>query len=82
MAQSVKQLTVDFSSVHDLWVGRLSPMLGSMMSTKPTWESFCPSSSAPPHPSHMLSLSFSLKVTTTSSLRRSQVPSHYTRYRP
>lgn len=61
MAQAVKQLTVDFSSVHDLWVGRLSPMLGSMLSTKPTWESFCPSSSAPPHPSHMLSLSFSLK---------------------
>ena len=60
MDQSVKQLTVDFSSVHDLRVGRLSPMLGFMVSMKPTWESFCPSFSAPPHPPHMLALSLFL----------------------
>ena len=39
MAQSVKHLTLDVSSGHDLWVMGSRPVLGSMLSG----ESACPS---------------------------------------
>ena len=77
MPQSVKKPTLDLSSVDDLRVVRSSPMSGSMLSMKPTWDSLSPSSSAPPHPSHVLSLEKKI-IKIIISLRRSQVPNHYT----
>ena len=44
VAQSVKHLTLDFGSAHDLRVVRLSPGLGSMLGVEPAWDSL----SAPP----------------------------------
>ena len=35
MAQSVKQLTLDFGSGHDLRVVRSSPMSGSVLGAEP-----------------------------------------------
>ena len=35
VAQSVKRLTLDFGSGHDLTVVRSSPMLGSVLGMKP-----------------------------------------------
>ena len=56
MAQSVKHLTLDFSSGDDLGVVRLSPAAGSMLSRESVGESLSPSRSAPP-PVHSLFLS-------------------------
>ena len=39
MAQSVKRLTLDFGSGHDLAVHELEPCADS---TKPTWDSLTP----------------------------------------
>ena len=54
LAQSVKRLTLDFSSGHDLMVHGIEPPIelcaGGM---EPAWDSFSPSLSAPP----LLSLS-------------------------
>ena len=49
----VRCLTLDFSSVHDLTVVRLSPALGSVLSMEPAWASFSPSLSAPPPPTSL-----------------------------
>ena len=36
MAQSIRGLSLDFSSGLGLWVVSLSPMLGSMLGVEPT----------------------------------------------
>ena len=41
MAQSVKCLTLDFSSGLDLRVMSSSPALGSMLGMEPTFKKFC-----------------------------------------
>ena len=45
VAQSVKHLTLDFNSGHDLGVVGSSPMLGSMLGMAPAWDSFSTSAS-------------------------------------
>lgn len=47
---SVEGPTLDFSSSHDLKVVRLSPMMGSMLSVEPAWDSLSPSQPLDPHP--------------------------------
>jgi len=56
VAQSVKHLTLDFSPGHDFRVMRSSPVLGSMLSIEPAWDSLfpSPSPSAPPNPQKKL----------------------------
>lgn len=46
MSQLVKHMTLDFSSVHDFRVLRLSPALPSM---EPAWGYLSPSLSVPLH---------------------------------
>ena len=56
MAQSVKHLTLDFGSGHDLTVCEFKPHIGLCTdSVEPTWDSLSPSLSA--LPLLMLSLS-------------------------
>ena len=50
MAQSVKCLTLGFSSGHDLMAHELKPCVESV-SSEPAWDSLSPSLSAPPPPS-------------------------------
>jgi len=50
LAQSVKRLTLDFRSGHDLRVIRLSPTLGSALGVGPAWDSLSPSASSLPCP--------------------------------
>ena len=57
MAQSVKHLTLDFGSGHDLTVREFVPHLGSDH-MEPAWDSLSLALSAPP----LLSLSLSLKI--------------------
>ena len=52
LAQSVKCLSLDFGSGHDLRVMRLSPALGSVLRVEPALDSLFPSPSAPP-PAHV-----------------------------
>ena len=55
VAQSVKHLTLDFSSGHDLMVHEIEPHCGLCAdSVEPAWDSLSPSLSAPPM--HTLSL--------------------------
>ena len=62
MAQSVKHLTLDFSSGNDLMVCWMEPQVGLQAdSVEPAWDSLFPSLSASP-PIHALSLS--LKINT------------------
>ena len=62
MAQSVKRLTLDFSSGHGLTVGELQPHVGLCAdSTESAWGPLSPSLSAPP----LLMLSLSLSHTHT-----------------
>ena len=59
MAQSVKLLTLAFSSGHDLTVCEFKPRVGLCAEgAEPAWDSVSPSHSAPP----CLSLSLSLKI--------------------
>ena len=68
MAQSVRHLTLDFSSGHDLTVREIEPLVGLHAdSTEPAWDSPSPSLLSLPLPSHLphmlaraLSLSLSL----------------------
>ena len=65
MAQSVKGLTLDIDSGHDLTVVRSSPIVGlCTVSAEPTWESPSPSLSLslPCSLILILSLSLSLKM--------------------
>ena len=49
MAQSVKPLTLDFGSGHDLTVGEFEARLGLCAdSAEPAWDSLSPPLSAPP----------------------------------
>ena len=59
VAQSVKHLTLDFSSDHDLTVAEFRPLIGLYTdSVEPSWDSL---SSSPPDPPQLaLSLSLSL----------------------
>ena len=60
VAQSVKHLTLDFSSSHDLMVHEIEPCAGLHTdSTEPAWDSTSPSLSAPPQFTHAFSLSLS-----------------------
>ena len=56
----LSQLSVDFSSGHDLRVMKLSPASGSALNMEPAWDAFSLSSSAPSPSSHALSHSLSL----------------------
>ena len=56
VAQSIKHLTLDFRTGHDLRVVRLSPMSGSSFSVEAAWDSLSPSASPPAHV-HVLALS-------------------------
>ena len=57
MAQSVKHLTLGFSSGHDLTVCGIEPLIGLCTdSGEPAWDSLSPSLPAPP----LLTLSLSL----------------------
>ena len=58
VAQSVKHLTLDFDSGHDLMVVGSSPALGSALSVKPAWEL----SPSLPLSALLLSCSLSLKI--------------------
>ena len=59
MAQSVKHLTLDIGSGHDLSVCGIKPCLRLRAgSTEPAWDSCSPSHSAPP----LLMPSLSLKI--------------------
>ena len=61
MAQSVKQLTLDFGSGHDLMVREFEPHIRlSAVSTEPAWDPLSPSLSAPPP--LMLFLKINLKA--------------------
>ena len=55
VAQSVKCLTPDFVSGHDLTVMRSSHMSGSVLGVEPAYDSLSPSPSAPLSPSYSLS---------------------------
>ena len=56
VAQSVKCLTLDFSSDHDLTGHEIELLIGLCTdSLKPAWDSISPSLSAPPTPMHSLS---------------------------
>ena len=49
MAQSVKRLTLDFGSGHDLMVPGIEPHIGLCAdNVEPSWASLSPSLSAPP----------------------------------
>ena len=61
-AQSVEQLTHDFSSGHDPWVLGSSPASGPMLSVEPAWDS----------PSLPLSLPCSCSLTLSLSLKRKE----------
>ena len=51
VAQSVKQLTLDFRSGHDLTVHKIELCIGVWAeSMKPDWDSLFPSLTASPHP--------------------------------
>ena len=52
---------LDFGSVHDLRIMRSSPVLGSMPSVEPAWDSLSPFPSPPPDCARSLSLSLSNK---------------------
>ena len=56
LGSSVEHLTLDFGSGHDLGVMGLSPVLGSMLSMEPAWDSLplslCPFSPLPPAHTH------------------------------
>ena len=55
-AQSLKHLTLDFGSGHDLTVRGMDPRVGLCADgTQPAWDSLSPSLSAPP----LLALSLS-----------------------
>ena len=57
VAQSVKHLTLDFSSGHDFMVRAIKPRIKLCAdSAEPTWDSLFPSVSAPPLPVLFLSL--------------------------
>ena len=59
VAQSVKRLTLDFNSGHDLTVCRFKPHIRLCTdSVEPAWDSLSPSLSAP----HPRSVSLSLKI--------------------
>ena len=62
MAQSVRHLTVDFTSGHDLMVLRSSPTLGSRLGVKPAYYSLSPSALHARTYALSLSLSLSLSV--------------------
>lgn len=55
-AQSVECLTLDFGSGHDLRAVRSSLASGSMLSRESARDSLSPSPSAPPSPTHTVSL--------------------------
>ena len=58
MAQSVKRVTLDFSSGHDIIVHEFKPCVGLRADgTEPAWDSFSPSLSAPPVIVPLVSLS-------------------------
>ena len=58
MAQSVKHLSLDFGSGHDLMVHKIEPCLRLCSDGVETaWNSLSPSPSAPPLLVHALSLS-------------------------
>ena len=54
MAQSVKHLTLGFSSGHDLRVMRLSPVSSSVLGMESAWDSLSLPPSAPPPHSYFL----------------------------
>ena len=56
MAQSVEHLTLDFNSGHDPKVMGSSPMLRSMLTVEPAYDSLSPSPFAPPPLIHLFSL--------------------------
>ena len=63
MAQSVKCLTLDYGSCHDLMVCRIEPHIGLCAdSEESAWDSLSPSFSAPPLCTCSLALSLSLKI--------------------
>ena len=51
VAQSVKRLTLDISSCHDLALLRSSPVLSSALNMEPAWDSVSPSLSLSLSPS-------------------------------
>ena len=58
VAQSVRPLTLDFSSGHDLMNGEIEPCVGLCAdSAEPAWDSLSPSLSVPPLLMCSLSLS-------------------------
>ena len=62
MVQSVKHVTLDFGSGHDLMVHGFKPHVGLYTdSIEPGWDSLSPSVSAPPLLAHSVSLKINLK---------------------